>query len=176
LTGRDRELLDELIRGALALALFILCMVTVSVTRPQTPYPSPLGIVNSNPGNIRSNNWHWWKKHGAVGVDPWKHLIFATDQQGLAAIKFVLEGYRRKGFTTIEKITARWVGPSNSKKAMAGKYGYMMRLVQDTGLKPSDEIDMNDPETLATLAGAIVFAECGADPYTEEMYHKVFNY
>ena len=171
---RKQEILRETIRAVLFFVLLAITLCTMATLQPATR--EIIGVTNSNPGNIRSHNWHWWRKHGAVGVDPWKHLIFATDEDGMKALRYVLKGYQRKGFRTIERITARWVGPSHSTAAIRGRNGYMQRLTQETGLLPDDEVDMDDPWTLAVLAHAIVWAENGANPYPASLYQRVFGY
>lgn len=57
-----------------------------------------IGLANHNPGNIRAHSIKGWK--GAVGLDPWLHIKFKTDLDGLKAIRFVLTAYHRKHHLT----------------------------------------------------------------------------
>ncbi len=135
-----------------------------------------IGISNSNPGNLRAIKWKWWRKFGATGVDPWHHLIFKSDKDGLKALRYVLQVYGRKGHNTVNKITKRWVGPRNFEAACDSPLGYRAKLLQDLRVRPNAPLDMNDPKLLATLAKAIVYAENGVNPYSEKLYKEVFGY
>lgn len=154
---------------------FFACLLSIILVSQAYATKPIIGIQNSNPGNIRSENLKYWRSHGAVGLDPWKHLIFKTDSEGIRCIAFILKAYDRKGFRTIEQIVRRWVGPKNFRKAMFERFGYGQKLMQDTGLGPKDEVDFDDPETLLILVKAIVYAENGRDPYPDSLYRSALG-
>lgn len=133
-----------------------------------------IGLENHNPGNIRAHSIRGWK--GAVGLDPWLHIKFKTDLDGLKAIRFVLTAYDRKHhLTRLDDIVWRWVGPAKNKAQRKQKEGYLRCIVQHTGIKADGMVDLKDRNIQARLARAIVIGECGFDPYPWSLYREAFD-
>jgi hypothetical protein len=133
-----------------------------------------IGLENHNPGNIRAHSIKGWK--GAVGLDPWLHIKFKTDLDGLKAIRFVLTAYGRKHkLKTLDAIGWRWVGPAKNARRRKQKEGYLRALSQYSGIKPGGFVDLKDRNVQARLARAIVIGECGYNPYPWSLYQEAFD-
>ena len=131
---------------------------------------APIGIQNSNPGNISGKNLKFWRRHGATGRDCFGHLIFRRDIDGLRAMRFVLAAYGRKGHDTIRDIAHRWTGHPLD----LGRYGYATCLCQRLHAGLDDRLDMT-PATIEALARALVLAENGRDPYPARLWREAFQ-
>jgi hypothetical protein len=162
-------------RNAVALwvaALFI-CMALAAALRPApVGYEPTIGIANHNPGNIRAARWQAWQ--GAVGVDPWGHLVFKAPFWGLRAIRVNLEAYRRRGLRTPREISKRWAEPGPGATARARHEDYIKKFCKRAGYDQNQLLDLHDMSVLQNLAQALVWAENGLDPYTAQDYAKAF--
>jgi hypothetical protein len=137
-------------------------------------YGEVIGIVNHNGGNIRAHSIKGWP--GAVGLDPWLHIKFKTDLDGLKAIRKVLTAYDRKHhLTRLNAIVWRWVGPAKNEAQRKQKEGYLRAIVQHTGIGADGVVDLKDRNIQARLARAIVIGECGRDPYKWSLYQEAFS-
>ncbi len=131
---------------------------------------APIGIQNSNPGNVVPWNWHTWS--GATGLDPYGHAIFKDDLHGFRAIKRVLKCYDKKHhIDTPYAIAKRYI---NKKATVQVRLEYAKTLCQFTGGGAHDKLDMRDKRVLMALAHGIVRHENGMDPYPESLYRRVF--
>jgi hypothetical protein len=133
--------------------------------------PIPIGIKNSNPGNISGKNLKFWRKLGATGHDPWGHLIFATDADGLRAIKFVLAGYRAKKINTVRKIARRWTGHPLD----LSRHSYVAAIAQSVGAALDEPLDLADPCIVSALARGIILGECGRRSYPSRLWMQIFG-
>lgn len=119
---------------------------------------TPRGIRNNNPGNIRLSPTRW---QGEVeGADD-AFETFATPQDGVRAMcRILLTYYRKHGRRTTRAIIDRWAPPiENDTDA------YVEAVAMKLGVRPDDEIAVDDPATLETLATAIIRHENGQQPY-----------
>ena len=134
-------------------------------------HSTTIGFQNHNPGNIRSVHWQQW--NGAVGIDPWLHVKFRTDEDGFHAIKRILLAYSRKHHIhTCRGVAYRWIGKRHTQKQ---KDDYCRMLCQELKIGPDINIEMNAPWTLQHLAHGIIREEIGSDPYPDALYQSVFN-
>ncbi len=133
-------------------------------------FADTIGIENRNPGNIISKHPKHW---GAVGRDPWGHLVFPTNEAGLRAIRANLIGYRKRKIRTVGSIVRRWM-PYNEKRA--SNRNYLFKVKQRSGFSENEVLDMRSEATLFRLTRGIVFGENGHDPYTFSEYAAVFGY
>lgn len=144
--------------------LFCLCLLASRLW-------ATIGEANHNPGNIRSVHWKQWG--GAIGIDPYLHIKFISDEAGFSAIKRILLAYSRKHHIhTCRGVAYRWIGKKHTQKQ---KDDYCAVLCQYTGLEPDSDFIMDTPWTLQHLAHGIVREEIGSDPYPDWLYRKVFN-
>lgn len=112
----------------------------------------PLGLRNNNPGNLRS----WGSTPTSGGF-----AQFGSMQEGLSAMAGNLQAYSRQGINTIEGIIKRWA-PSSENNTGA----YIAHVSKLMGVKAGDALDMQNPETLAALMGAITQHENGRNPFS----------
>jgi hypothetical protein len=147
-----------------------LILFAVSICRAES-----IGIQNHNPGNITGKNWRAW--NGAIGLDPWHHLIFKDDEHGFLAMRKVLRRYYlHYHLETIPGIVNRWIGPPKNHREMLEKRDYLLSFYQRMGVTSASKLDLRDPDTIESLAHAIVYGENGSDPYSEDLYQKVFHH
>lgn len=131
--------------------------------------PIPIGIQNSNPGNVIAHDWRKW--HGSVGEDAYGHVIFKSDLHGFRAIKKVLHAYDRRKLDTSYKIVSRYI---NKKATEKQRLDYCKTIGQFTGRGPHEAVDLKDKKALLQIAKGIVRHENGMDPYSENLYKRVF--
>ena len=118
--------------------------------------PNARGMKNNNPGNLESNSWTQ-SLPGYVGTDG-RFAIFATPQDGLAAIDRNLQGYGRKGISTPLQIASTWA-PGSEQGNNPSSYGAV--IAKTLGVGVNDPVDMSDPATRAKIGKAIAFVENG---------------
>jgi hypothetical protein len=133
----------------------------------------PRGLRNKNPGNIvapASGRIDWWP--GAVGVDDEGYLIFERKIDGIRAIVINLKSYHRKHkINTVRKIINRWTRVSSSDD---DRRGYILTVSRRLGVGPDTPLNMYDPRVLREITRGIVYYENGVDPYSRELYARVF--
>lgn len=129
--------------------------------RPSAPANAPRGVRNNNPGNIERSARVW---DGEVaGNDP-RFATFDTPEAGIRALAKNLIAYNDKhGLNTVEGIINRWAPPGENKTS-----SYVQAVAKELGVKPSDALNVRDPETLTRLTSAIIRHENGAQPYPAE--------
>lgn len=119
---------------------------------------------NYNPGNIEFNPQNKWQ--GQLPHDPsveGRFARFATPEAGARALAKLLSNYGARGDDTIEEIIAKFAPASENDSA-----AYMAALAKDLGVSPSQELNMNDPATVAALVKGISKHEAGRNWLTEE--------
>lgn len=134
------------------------------------------GIRNNNPGNIDFNTLAFlrdpWK--GELGLEKHKtprFTTFGTPQHGIRALCKVLLTYHRhrkaadgSEIDTVKEIIDRWAPPvENDTDA------YVARVRDSLDVDKGEEIDVEDHETLQTLAEAIIKHENGVQPYSDSI-------
>ena len=124
-----------------------------------------IGHLNHNPTNLRQCGRHW---ESAVGVDPWGHLVFPSDEVGLRIAFKVLKTYNRKyRIHSIEHLCGRWVSPKASWKA---KQNWIRAVRQRTHTKPGAKLLFTDPEMARMILKGIVYAENSCDDIPDSVY------
>jgi hypothetical protein len=68
----------------------------------------------------------------------------------------LLSGYGRKGLDTVEGVINRWAPPTENDTG-----SYAKTVASHLGVRPTDKIDLNDPDTLAKLSSAMAGVENG---------------
>lgn len=116
---------------------------------------TPRGIRNNNPLNIRHSKDKW------LGMDPVQgdplFVSFIAMQYGYRAALKILRTYINKyQLCTPEKIIGRWAPPAeNNTKA------YIHTVCQQSGLKPTEIITMDNEHQIIALLLAMAFVETG---------------
>ena len=121
---------------------------------------APLGVRNNNPGNLRQ-----W---GDMPRDAKGYAMFATPEAGLAAaIKNLRAQQQVHGLSTIESIVSKWAPPSENNTA-----AYISDVVKRTGFGARQQLNLDDPATVAPLLSGIIRHEGNSAAYSDEMINK----
>jgi hypothetical protein len=115
---------------------------------------APHGIRNLNPGNVQAlpNGQQW---QGQTGVDDQGYAQFGSMQDGIRAALVNLHNYgARDGVSTVQGVIQRW--------SPGAPDTYAQSVAAGLGVKPTDRIDLNDPNTLTSVAKGIFSFENGA--------------
>lgn len=124
----------------------------------------PIGIRNSNPGNIRVSGIDW---EGAVGEEGGFVKFDGPVAGGKALIKNLMSYDRKYGINTVEGIINRWAPPSENDTG-----SYVNVVAGALGVDPRDPLDMRSPVVLGKLASTIAKHENGRD-FDSEFFRGV---
>jgi hypothetical protein len=123
------------------------------------------GLRNNNPGNIdyhTENNWL-----GQTGIeDPasngsQRFAKFNTPAYGIRAIAMLLlKYYYTYSLHNIAGMLSRWA--PNKENATTSYISFVSNKV---GIDPYANIDINNQVLLTNIVTAIIFEECGSNPY-----------
>jgi hypothetical protein len=122
---------------------------------PTGSVSAPRGERNNNPGNIEDGPFAK-SLPGYKGSDG-RFAIFETPQAGQAAQGALLQSYGKRGINTVQAIISRWAPPSDGNPTN----GYAAFVARKLGVDPSQPLDMNNPNVLQALSGAIAEFENG---------------
>lgn len=116
------------------------------------------GLRNNNPGNIRISSNAWEGKiplsqNTDGAFEQFTDMVYGVRAMG----KLLINYFRNNGLDTVEKLVSRYAPPSEN---MSGDYA---RFVADQiGVKPSDRINVADPNMLSLLVEAMIKMENGS--------------
>jgi hypothetical protein len=119
---------------------------------------APRSVRNNNPGNIEFGDFA--RSLGATGSDG-RFAIFPDAATGQAAQAELLRRYGAKGFNTVEAIVNRWSPQADPGNAPGSTNNYARFVAQRLGVQPNQPLDMNNPQVLSALAGAMAQFEGG---------------
>lgn len=117
----------------------------------------PRGILNNNPGNIKElpGDKTQWVGERATDDDP-IFEEFKTPEDGIRALGIILLNYRQKyGLRTIEQIIHRWAPPFDKNDTSS----YVRHVAVRMGLRPSDEVNVENRDILSALVESIIAHE-----------------
>ena len=129
---------------------------------PQVLIDRSAPALLNNPGGMRLTNEPWEGK-STVQVDP-QFVTFDSPRAGIRAMGINLHTYRNRSVRTVESIISTWA-PSTENRTEE----YIRHVVQFTGFRRDEEIDVRDRATLLKLVEAIVIRENGLNPYRAEV-------
>ncbi len=114
----------------------------------------PLGIRNSNPGNLRvGGNWQG-ETQGEGGFAAYPSMVL-----GLRAMAKNLLVYQdRYGLDTVREFVTRW--------STTDREAYISYVCTVCDLRPDDRIDLHDRDTLFWVISAMIEMENGHDAAT----------
>ena len=117
----------------------------------------PRGVRNNNPGNIKKGSRTW---DGAIrGVDD-TFVTFDNPTYGFKAMGDLLQVYQRKhGLNTVQGIINRWSPASDHNSPGI----YAAKVAKQMGITPNTPLNLNDPNTLASLMTYMSQYENGGD-------------
>ncbi len=125
----------------------------------------PRGLRNKNPGNIRRSAIPWRGK--VAGADP-EFETFDTAFNGIRALcRILLTYYRQHGLKSCEQIVARWAPAAENDTA-----AYAAHVARLLGVATDEPLAVDDSDTLARLAEAIIRHENGEQPYAADLIHR----
>ena len=125
-----------------------------------------MGIENNNPGNIKKgDNWE-----GMVESDE-EFVEFESPEYGIRAIAKILQTYSNEyKLDNIKKIINRYAPPKENDTKT-----YIKNMSEFTGFKPTEKLNLEDPETLSKLIKGIIRQENPGkteDYYSDELIDK----
>lgn len=124
---------------------------------------TPRGIRNCNPGNIRVTK-DKWKGLRSVQTDR-EFFQFVEMKWGYRALIRTLQNYRKRhNCMTIADFIRRWA-PSNENNTTA----YIRSVCSQLGVPSVYIPDVDDRDTMCTLAAAISKHENGVDANMKEV-------
>jgi hypothetical protein len=116
------------------------------------------GLINNNPGNIRPSKDYKW--NGATG-EAGGFVEFASPEAGIRAMTLNLLSYNQQGINTVQGIISRWAPESDKNKTGA----YINQVSQALGVKPTDQLNVQDANVMRQLVSSIIKVENGKNPY-----------
>lgn len=141
---------------------------TGAIRVPFSGEDSARGLRNNNPGNIEASNQNPWV--GQVGSDG-RFAKFETPEHGIRALGKNLLSYQSQGIDTIKEIINRWAPASDNNDTSA----YISAVCKQLGVKPDQQIDTSNPNTLKALCAAIIHHENGGQPYSSDQISTGVN-
>lgn len=123
--------------------------------------PSPRGIRNHNPGNLRktADKWQGLAKHQPDA----EFFTFETAAYGIRALVRTLITYQDKyDLRSVNGLISRWAPPVENNTS-----AYAAHVASRLGVGLYDEIDVHDYGTARALAEAIIAHENGTMPYSD---------
>lgn len=125
------------------------------------------GIRNNNPGNIEFAG-----QDGATSDG--RFAQFRTPFEGLRALSRQLLRYydgktTGKPLHTVSDIVSTWAPPKKDGKIENDTLAYIAHISQMLGVSPDAEINLRDPNVMATMMNGIIQKENGRNPYGDEM-------
>lgn len=121
------------------------------------------GLRNRNPANLRDTGDVW---NGMTGVDGQRFIQFEIDHDGIRAAARSMNIQSQRGVNTVRQITHQnsFAADNNPEPE------YREYMARRLGVGLNDQLDLNDPEPLASLTQAVIEFELGEAPYTREQY------
>ncbi|SCC69836.1 hypothetical protein GA0061070_10981, partial [Kosakonia oryziphila] len=125
------------------------------------------GIRNNNPGNIEFAG-----QEGATSDG--RFAQFRTPFEGLRALSRQLLRYydgktTGRQLRTVSDIVSTWAPPTKDGKIENDTLAYIAHISQMLGVSPDAQINLRDPNVMATLMNGIIQKENGRNPYGDEM-------
>lgn len=121
----------------------------------------PRGIRNNNPGNIEAGSFAAGLP-GYQGSDG-RFAIFATPEDGIAAISDLLDHYGRRGINTVSGVVNRWAPPNENDDN-----SYIADVASHAGVDPNAPLSLTDPQVKRGIITGIIAHENGRVPYTPQ--------
>lgn len=119
------------------------------------------GIRNFNPGNIDRNATKW-QGMAAEQTDP-RFIVFKAPVWGIRALAKTLLTYQNThGLKTVRQIINRWAPPVENNTV-----AYVRAVAGKIGVRPDEEIDVDQMDVMLPLANAIIAHENAGYAYPE---------
>jgi hypothetical protein len=110
----------------------------------------PLGIRNNNPGNLNFAGQTGASRAG-------RFAAFGSMAEGIAALDDQLHKYASRGNDTVRGIIGTYAPPGENDTG-----SYIAEVAKKLGVSPDLHLNLNDPEMLRGLMGAITTREVGS--------------
>lgn len=129
--------------------------------------PTPRGIRNCNPGNIRWGD-AWQGLVTKADITDSSFCQFTDPVYGIRAMAKIFSKYANVyGLTTPSAIIARWAPPTENNTP-----AYVASVAAALGVGPDDRIDVHEPATMIALLKAVIYQENGVQPYDDATLTK----
>ena len=121
----------------------------------------PRGLRNCNPLNLRPSGDPWIGLRTEQTDDG--YLQFQTSFHGIrAGVKNLLTYYRVRKLRTPAAIIGRWAPPSDNNPTDE----YIATVADALGVKPNDQIDLENRSVMCALVKTMIRVECGQQPFS----------
>jgi hypothetical protein len=119
-----------------------------------TKMPARQPTAPTTPAPLRTNNPGALMPKGQLAQ-------FGTMEEGLQALDRNLQAYGKRGINTLEGVINTWSPPTGKGNTPEGTRNYINHVARVTGLKPDQQIDLNDPLVRLQLTAGITQFESG---------------
>jgi hypothetical protein len=133
----------------------------------------PRGVRNNNPGNIDFREDTVWEGQLGREKNKGRFVRFDTPEKGVRAMTKILQTYNDRGQRTLKDIIFG-IPDKDGVRQMGwapevenDSQGYVDFLVDRTGFKQGEPLDLTDHETLLKVLSGIIRFENGTDPYSD---------
>lgn len=132
----------------------------------------PRGMRNNNPGNIRIGNTAWRGKIPISQNTDKAFEQFHTWAYGIRAMIKNLQYYQReRNLNNLINIINTWAPPSDNNDTTS----YVAAVSSETGLKPSENLNLSDPNTMRKLVKAMAKVENGRAAVTDPEFNYAWS-
>ncbi len=131
------------------------------------------GERNNNPTNLDYHAEINWQGQTGIetGVDHPRFATFSDPKYGVrAAARQLLTNQNAHGAHTVRAQINRWAPPGENNTS-----AYVDAVAASVGVKPDDEINVDDPNTMKKMLRAVILHENGEDPYPDSVIDDAMN-
>ena len=114
------------------------------------------GLRNRNPGNIRKSGTAYMGE--VIPSQDTAFKQFETMAWGYRAVFVLLDSYRRRGYTTLRQMIARYAPPVENDTG-----NYVRCISAWSGIDADEPLDTNDRTTMLAVVAAISRMENGRE-------------
>ena len=132
----------------------------------------PKGLRNNNPGNIRISNNDWKGKIPISQNTDKAFEQFAAFVWGIRAMIKNLQSYHRdRGLNTLTQIISTWAPAADNNNTTA----YIQKVSLETGINPSQPLNLNDENTMRKVVKAMAKVENGREAITDPQFNYAWS-
>lgn len=132
----------------------------------------PRGMRNNNPGNIRISSTAWKGKVPVASNTDRAFEQFTAWVWGIRAMIKNLQSYQRdRGLNTLNQIISTWAPAADNNNTTA----YVAAVSMDTGINPTQPLNLTDKNTMRKLVKAMAKVENGRTAVTDPQFDYAWS-
>lgn len=132
----------------------------------------PRGMRNNNPGNIRISDTAWQGKIPVSQNTDKAFEQFATWVYGIRAMIKNLQYYQtHRGLNNLTQIISTWAPAADNNNTAA----YIAAVAMETGLSPTDYLNLQDPAIMRKLVKSMAKVENGRSAVTDAQFSYAWS-